>query len=74
MVDNTNEAGRKAVQQAAEAAENESALGPGTAGNTISGAAYRGQEVAAKTGEPHPADPGFANRTRGGKLDNGGPA
>lgn len=34
-------------------------LGPGTAGHTTSGAAYRGHEVAANTGAPHPAEPGL---------------
>lgn len=34
-------------------------LGPGTAGYTTSGAAYRGTEIANATGQPAPADPGF---------------
>lgn len=74
MVDDTNEAGRQAVERAAKAAEAVDTLGPGTAGQTTSGAAYRGREVAANTGAPHPADPGLPNRSGGGKLDNAGPA
>lgn len=73
MVDNTSEAGRQAVEKNRAAASRTDDLGPGTAGHTISGAAYRGMEVADNTGEATPAERGFSN-TRGGKLDNGGPA
>lgn len=59
MVDNTSEAGRQALERAAAAAEQSSNLGPGTAGKTISGAAYRGREVAGNEGAPTPAEPGF---------------
>jgi hypothetical protein len=49
----------KAVRSRKEAASATDPLGPGTAGYTTSGAAYRGMEVAADTGAPSPADPGF---------------
>lgn len=49
----------EAVESRRQAAQQTDALGPGTAGFTISGAAYRGMEVAADTGNPSPADPGF---------------
>lgn len=74
MVDNTNEAGRQAVERAKAAAAQTDNLGPGTAGHTTSGAAYRGMEVASQTGAPTPAERGFPNRAGGGKLDNDGPA
>ncbi|MEW8978270.1 MAG: hypothetical protein AB2385_07675 [Symbiobacterium sp.] len=48
-----------AVEKRRRAARETSALGPGTVGYTSSGAAYRGMEVAAGTGAPSPADPGF---------------
>ncbi|HWI62543.1 MAG TPA: hypothetical protein VNT75_11930 [Symbiobacteriaceae bacterium] len=59
MVDNTSEAGRQAVEQAQAAAEQSTALGPGTSGHTTTGAAYRGREVASNAGAPTPAEPGF---------------
>lgn len=43
-------------------------LGPGTAGRTISGAAYRGHEVAAHEGLPMAEERGFPNRARDGKM------
>ncbi|MBP2018772.1 hypothetical protein J2Z79_002187 [Symbiobacterium terraclitae] len=49
----------KAVEERRRAVRASHPLGPGTAGRTTSGAAYRGMEVAAATGEPSPADPGF---------------
>lgn len=49
-------------------------LGPGTAGQTISGAAYRGHEVAANTGVPMAEERGFPNKAGGGKMDDEGPA
>lgn len=49
----------EAVESRRQAARETDQLGPGTAGYTISGAAYRGMEVAADTGSPSPADPGF---------------
>lgn len=49
----------KAVQNRRRAARRTDELGPGTAGYTTSGAAYRGMEVAADRGVPSPADPGF---------------
>jgi|GEM_PF-5002516 len=50
---------RRSMANQREAARQTSELGPGTAGMTTSGAAYRGMEVAAHTGQPSPADPGF---------------
>jgi hypothetical protein len=47
------------VAAAQRAAAHTDTLGPGTAGHTISGAAYRGTEVAAHTGASSPAEPGF---------------
>lgn len=55
--ENANEA--RAVESRRQAARQTDQLGPGTAGFTMSGAAYRGMEVAADTGKPSPADPGF---------------
>jgi len=49
----------QAVEKQRRAAQKSNPLGPGTAGYTTSGAAYRGVEVAAATGAPTPADPGF---------------
>jgi hypothetical protein len=69
MVDNDIKAGRQAVERAAAARES-SPLGPGTAGHTIAGAAYRGQEVAVSTGSPGPAEPGFTNDTGLGYNDS----
>lgn len=63
----------EAVQRARQAMEQTSDLGPGTAGYTTSGAAYRGMEIAADTGQPSPADRGFSNRKEG-KLGDDGPA
>lgn len=74
MVDITNQAGQQAVQRQAESAAESSTLGPGTAGHTQTGAAYRGMEVAANEGLPHPAEPGLPNRSGGGKLSDDGPA
>lgn len=74
MVDNTNEAGRQAVQRAQAAASKTDNLGPGTAGHTTSGAAYRGMEVASQVGAPTPAERGFSNTARGGKMQDDGPA
>lgn len=65
MVDANSKAGAKAVQ-AVEASLNQGntdTLGPGVAGHTISGAAYRGKEVAANRGIPGPAEQGFGNST-----------
>ncbi len=50
---------RESMANQRAAARQSDQLGPGTAGRTISGAAYRGMEVAAHTGQPSPADPGF---------------
>ncbi len=74
MVDNTNEAGRQGVRRAEAAAAKTDILGPGTAGHTTSGAAYRGQEVASSVGAPTPAERGFSNTARGGKMVDDGPA
>lgn len=57
------------VQRARAAARESDWLGPGTAGQTTSGAAYRGQEVAAQRGVPSPADPGFTQNTGLGYVD-----
>jgi hypothetical protein len=54
-----NEDEARAVESRRQAARQTDQLGPGTAGYTMSGAAYRGMEVAADTGKPSPADPGF---------------
>jgi hypothetical protein len=69
LVDNDNEAGHEGVQREQRrverrerAASQTSTLGPGTVGHTISGAAYRGQEIAADIGAPSPAEPGFGER------------
>lgn len=70
MVDNDNEAGRQAVQRAA-AARNQETLGPGTAGYTTSGAAYRGKEIAASMGVPGPEEVGFTSNTGLGYADEG---
>ncbi|MFZ5815910.1 MAG: hypothetical protein ACOY93_11475 [Bacillota bacterium] len=48
-----------AVERRRQAAGETGQRGPGTAGYTTSGAAYRGMEIAAATGRPSPADPGF---------------
>lgn len=74
MVDTHSEAGGEAVERQRRAARETDTLGPGTAGHTTSGAAYRGHEVAANTGAPSPAEIGFPDRTRGGKMDDDGPA
>jgi hypothetical protein len=50
-----------------------SPTGPGTAGYTTTGAAYRGTEVAESLGVPGPDERGFAN-DRKGKLGDEGPA
>lgn len=71
MVDNTIESGRQAVERAREAATQSSALGPGTAGYTTSGAAYRGREVASSLGAPSPAEPGFTTSNGLGYTDGG---
>ncbi|HYF94921.1 MAG TPA: hypothetical protein VD969_22125 [Symbiobacteriaceae bacterium] len=72
MVDNTIESGRQAVERAAAAAGQSGSLGPGTAGHTISGAAYRGREVAGNDGAPTPAEPGFGQTNGLGYNDAGG--
>lgn len=61
----------EAVQRARRAAPETDPLGPGTAGHTTSGAAYRGQEVAGNTGSPAPAEPGFTQSTGLGYNDGG---
>lgn len=71
MVDNTIESGRQAVERARQAAEQASSLGPGTAGYTTSGAAYRGQEVASSLGAPHPEEPGFVTSNGLGYNEGG---
>jgi hypothetical protein len=63
VVDIESEAGRQAVERARVAAEQDSTLGPGTAGYTTSGAAYRGQEIASEIGAPSPEEPGFGSAT-----------
>lgn len=69
MVDNTSEAGRQAVERAAAAAAQSSTLGPGTAGFTTSGAAYRGKEVASNIGAAPPAEIGFTTSNGLGYAD-----
>lgn len=76
LVDFDNEAGRQAVERAAQAVDQKaqaaretSDLGPGTAGYTISGAAYRGYETAPDVGAPSPAEPGIRSRTGLGYND-----
>lgn len=69
MVDNTSEAGRQAVERAQAAARQSSTLGPGTAGYTTSGAAYRGQEVAGNIGAAPPGEPGFGTANGLGYAD-----
>lgn len=59
MVDNDSRAGHQAVERAIAATEGHSNLGPGTAGYTTSGAAYRGKEVAGNMGVPGPDEVGF---------------
>lgn len=61
----------QAVDRSRRAAPETDPLGPGTAGRTTSGAAYRGQEVAGNTGAPAPAEPGFTQDTGLG-YNNGG--
>lgn len=56
---------QEAVAKQRQAAAETSWLGPGTAGHTISGAAYRGHEVAAHIGAPSPASPGFSSERVG---------
>lgn len=63
----------EAAKKAEYAATHTDSLGPGTSGHTISGAAYRGMEVASNTGAPSPDERGFSN-TRKGKLADDGPA
>jgi hypothetical protein len=58
MVDNDMNAGHQAVQRA-KAATKTDTLGPGTAGFTTSGAAYRGKEIASTIGVPSPEATGF---------------
>ncbi|HYG60046.1 MAG TPA: hypothetical protein VD902_18425 [Symbiobacteriaceae bacterium] len=62
MVDSDIEAGHQAVERARRAAEERTDLGPGTAGFTNNGAAYRGKEVAGNNGEPGPAEIGFTQQ------------
>ncbi|MDF2627947.1 MAG: hypothetical protein K0R39_1778 [Symbiobacteriaceae bacterium] len=71
MVDNTSESGRQAVELAMEAARQSSTLGPGTAGYTTSGAAYRGKEVAGNTGAAPPAEVGFGTDNGLGYAEEG---
>jgi hypothetical protein len=54
-----NGAEADALGKARRAAAETDPLGPGTAGYTTSGAAYRGKEIASSMGVPGPADPGF---------------
>jgi hypothetical protein len=54
-----------AVAEQRMAASETDFLGPGTSGYTTSGAAYRGHEIAARTGAPSPADPGFGVSGKG---------
>lgn len=76
MVDNDTDAGRQAVENVKRALEAQrlenSILGPGTAGYTTSGAAYRGQEIASSIGSPPPADPGFTQDNGLGYVDDEG--
>lgn len=69
MTENKDEAVARARQAMAQTSD----LGPGTAGYTTSGTAYRGMEIAAATGQPSPEDRGFSN-TKEGKLGDDGPA
>lgn len=71
MVDNTTESGRQALERAMAAAHQSSTLGPGTAGHTMTGAAYRGQEVASNIGAAPPAEPGFGTDTGLGYAEEG---
>lgn len=71
MVDNDIRAGHQAVQRAQRATET-NALGPGTAGYTTSGAAYRGKEIAASMGVESPAEVGFNTNTGLGYAEEGG--
>ncbi len=71
MVDNDLRAGNEAVRRAARAAAQDGDRGPGTAGYTTSGAAYRGNEVAAAMGRPHPAEQGFTQDDGLGYADGG---
>lgn len=71
MVDNDMEAGRQAVERAQRATQT-NALGPGTAGYSTSGAAYRGKEIAASMGVESPAEVGFTGSTGLGYAEEGG--
>jgi|GEM_PF-1875394 len=73
MVDNDIKAGHQAVKQSQRTAQQSSTLGPGTAGHTISGAAYRGKEVADNRGEARPREIGFEGSTGLGYNDRKGP-
>lgn len=59
----------RAVARARHSAPRTSPLGPGTSGHTTTGAAYRGQEVAEKSGQPAPAEPGFGSGYGLGYVD-----
>lgn len=50
-----------AVAKARTAAQNRDVLGPGTAGYTNAGAAYRSMEMAEDMGVPSPAQRGFSD-------------
>ncbi|MGE5675709.1 MAG: hypothetical protein ACM3XM_17810 [Mycobacterium leprae] len=62
MARDDQKAGRIAERKSATAANTDN-LGPGTAGYTTTGAAYRGKEVADNQGVPGPAEPGFQGNT-----------
>ncbi|MFN3925500.1 MAG: hypothetical protein ACK4K6_17945 [Pseudarthrobacter sp.] len=59
----------KAVANQRRAAATSDTLGPGTSGHTIAGAAYRGMEVAARTGAPSPEERGFSNNPKPGNKN-----
>jgi hypothetical protein len=67
--DQERESEKAAVQHQEQAAATSDTLGPGTAGHTISGAAYRGMEVAARTGAPSPEERGFSNDPKPGNKN-----
>lgn len=72
MAEDREQAESEAVANARFAANHSDSLGPGTAGYTTSGAAYRGREVAGKNGAPTPAEPGFNTNFGLGYNDAGG--
>ncbi|HLN64325.1 MAG TPA: hypothetical protein VK464_22630 [Symbiobacteriaceae bacterium] len=72
MAEDRERAESEAVADAQFAAAHSDPLGPGTAGYTTSGAAYRGREVASNIGAPTPAEPGFNTKFGLGYNDAGG--